>query len=82
MTYTITTTKVTTEEGEEPWFPPSEEAKLWGSALRWILGITMILPATYLLYKIRSTRSQGRRLGAVRERLKILSALLDSGTIN
>ena len=80
LSYTITMTKVTTEEGEEPWFPPSKEAKLWGSALRWILGITMILPAAYLFYKIRSTRSQGRRLGAVRERLKILSALLDSGT--
>ena len=79
ISYTITTTKVTTEEGEEPWFPPSEEAKLWGSAVRWILGMTMILPASYLFYKIRSTRSQGRRLGAVRERLKILSALLDSG---
>jgi hypothetical protein len=79
LTYTITTTKVTTEEGEEPWFPPSDEAKLWGSAIRWILGITMILPAAYLFYKIRSTRSEGRRLGAVRERLKILSELLDSG---
>tara|TARA_Y100000766_G_scaffold11366_1_gene8228 strand:- start:1344 stop:3626 length:2283 start_codon:yes stop_codon:yes gene_type:complete len=80
VSYTITATKVTIEEGEEPWFPPSDEAKLWGSAIRWILGITMILPALFLLYKIKSTRNEGRRLGAVRERLKILSELLDSGT--
>ena len=80
VSYTITTTKVTTEEGEEPWFPPSDEAKLWGSAVRWILGIGMILPAAFLFYKIKSTRAEGRRLGAVRERLKILTALLDSGS--
>jgi hypothetical protein len=80
VSYTITTTKVTTEEGEEPWFPPSDEAKLWGSAVRWILGIAMIIPAVFLFYKIKSTRAEGRRLGAVRERLKILTALLDSGS--
>ena len=80
VSYTITTTKVTTEEGEEPWFPPSDEAKLWGSAVRWILGIGMILPAAFLFYKIKSTRAEGRRLGAVHERLKILTAILDSGS--
>jgi hypothetical protein len=80
VSYTITITKVTTEEGEEPWFPPSDEAKLWGSAVRWILGIAMIIPAVFLFYKIKSTRAEGRRLGAVRERLKILTALLDSGS--
>ena len=80
VSYTITTTKVTTEEGEEPWFPPSDEAKLWGSVIRWILGFAMILPAAFMFYKIKSTRAKGRRLGAVRERLKILTALLDSGS--
>ena len=80
VSYTITTTKVTTEEGEEPWFPPSEEAELWGIVVRWILGFAMILPALFMFYKIKSTRSKGRRLGAVRERLKILTALLDSGS--
>jgi hypothetical protein len=80
VSYTITITKVTTEEGEEPWFPPSDEAKLWGSAVRWILGVAMIIPAVFLFYKIKSTRAEGRRLGAVRERLKILTALLDSGS--
>ncbi len=80
ISYTITTTKVTTEEGEEPWFPPSDEAKLWGSAIRWILGFAMILPAVFMFYKIKSTRAEGRRLGAVRERLKLLTELLDSGS--
>ena len=80
VSYTITTTKVTTEEGEEPWFPPNDEAKLWGSIIRWVLGFAMIIPAVFMFYKIRSTRAEGRRLGAVRERLKILTALLDSGS--
>jgi hypothetical protein len=40
----------------------------------------MILPAAFLFYKIKSTRAEGRRLGAVHERLKILTAILDSGS--
>ena len=72
-------TKVTTEIGEEPWFAPSEEAKFWGSAIRWILGFSMMIPALYLVLSIRKTRLHAERLGAMKERLQILTNLLDEG---
>ena len=77
--YEITITKVTTEIGEEPWFAPSDEAKFWGSAVRWILGIGMIVPAIFLVYTMRKTKREGERLGAIKQRLKILTNLLDEG---
>ncbi len=79
LQYEITITKVTTEIGEEPWFAPSDEAKFWGSTVRWILGLSMMLPAFYLLYSVRKTRRDAARIGAIKERLEILSNLLDEG---
>ena len=77
--YEITITKVTTEIGEEPWFAPSDEAKFWGSTVRWILGLSMMLPALYLFYSMRKTRRDAARIGAIKERLELLSNLLDEG---
>ena len=79
LEYEITITKVTTEIGEEPWFAPSDEAKFWGSTVRWILGIGMILPAVYLLYSMRRTRRYGEKIGAIKQRLELLTQLLDEG---
>ena len=79
LEYEITITKVTTEIGEEPWFAPSDEAKFWGSTVRWILGVGMMLPALYLFYSIRKTKGQAARIGAIKRRLELLSNLLDEG---
>ena len=79
LEYEITITKVTTEIGEEPWFAPSDEAKFWGSTVRWILGVGMMLPALYLFYSIRKTKRQAARIGAIKRRLELLSNLLDEG---
>ena len=79
LEYEITITKVTTEIGEEPWFAPSDEAKFWGSTVRWILGVGMMLPALYLFYSIRKTKRQATRIGAIKRRLELLSNLLDEG---
>ncbi|MEC8609499.1 MAG: hypothetical protein VXY42_03230 [Candidatus Thermoplasmatota archaeon] len=79
LEYDVTITKVTTEIGEEPWFAPSDEAKFWGSTVRWILGLGMILPALYLFLSMSKTRRDAARIGAMRERLEILSKLLDDG---
>ena len=79
LEYEITITKVTTEIGEEPWFAPSDEAKFWGSTVRWILGVGMMLPALYLFYSIRKTKRQAIRIGAIKRRLELLSNLLDEG---
>ena len=66
--YSIDITKVTTEIGEEPWFAPSDEAKFWGTTVRWILGLGMMLPAIYLVYAMRKTRRNAARIGAMKQR--------------
>ena len=50
LTYTIETTYELVEEGEEPWFPPDENAEKWGSVARWIMGFFLLTPAAYLVY--------------------------------
>ena len=80
LRYNIEITKVTTEIGEEPWFAPSDEAKFWGSTVRWILGLGMMLPAIYLVYAMRKTRRNAARIGAMKQRLTMLTSLLDDGT--
>lgn len=79
LRYDMSITKVTTEIGEEPWFAPSDEAKFWGSTVRWILGLGMMLPALYLLYSMKKTRRDALRIGAIKERLDLLTNLLDEG---
>ncbi|MED5497586.1 MAG: hypothetical protein VX872_08510, partial [Candidatus Thermoplasmatota archaeon] len=80
LEYSIEITKVTTEIGEEPWFAPSDEAKFWGTTVRWILGLGMMLPAIYLVYAMRKTRRNAARIGAMKQRLAMLTSLLDEGT--
>ena len=80
LEYNIDITKVTTEIGEEPWFAPSDEAKFWGTTVRWILGLGMMLPAVYLLYAMQKTRRNAARIGAMKQRLAMLTNLLDEGT--
>ena len=80
LEYELQITKVTTELGEEPWFAPSDEAKFWGSTVRWILGLGMMLPAIYLVYTMRKTQRNAARIGAMKERLNLLTNLLDEGT--
>ena len=79
LEYDLTISKVTTELGEEPWFAPSDEAKFWGSTVRWILGLGMMLPALYLFISMRKTRRDAARIGAMKERLVLLTKLLDDG---
>ena len=79
LEYSIDITKVTTEIGEEPWFAPSDEAKFWGTTVRWILGLGMMLPAIYLVYAMRKTRRNAARIGAMKQRLVMLTNLLDEG---
>lgn len=80
LEYDMSITKVTTEIGEEPWFAPSDEAKFWGSAVRWILGIGMMLPAIYLVYSMRKTRRDAARIGAMKQRLAMLTSILNEGS--
>ena len=58
------------DEGEEPWFPPNQEAVTWGERVRWILGIGMLLPAILLAWNLRIQRNQAAEILENKERIK------------
>ena len=58
------------DEGEEPWFPPNQEAVTWGERVRWILGIGMLLPALLLAWNLRMQRNQAAEILENKERNK------------
>ena len=79
--YTITSTYQLIDEGEEPWFPPDDEAKAWGEIVRWILGFLLIVPAMFLfIVKKRNDRFTAEILSK-RNRLDWLKSQLDSGQV-
>lgn len=79
--YTITSTYQLIDEGEEPWFPPDDEAKAWGEIVRWILGFLLIVPAIFLfIAKKRNDRLTAEILSK-RNRLDWLKSQLDSGNV-
>lgn len=77
--YSIFTTYELVDEGEEPWFPPDENAKKWGNIARWFMGILFLLPALYLgIIQIRR-KNFARQLLTKQQRLAWLKSRLDSG---
>lgn len=67
------------DEGEEPWFPPSEEAVFWGTVARWILGMLFLLPVLYLGFTIRRSRAFAEEVAGMKQRLAWYASRLDSG---
>ena len=60
--YTVLTTYQLVDEGEEPWFPPDENAEKWGSIARWILGFLFLMPAIYVLISVQKKKSFAQRI--------------------
>lgn len=56
------------DEGEEPWFAPNESAQIWGERVRWMLGISFLLPALFLLFHIRRDKRFAAQLKAMKDR--------------
>jgi len=67
------------DEGEEPWFPPSDDAVFWGGVARWFLGFLFLLPVVYLTVTLRRNRRFARVLAEQKQRLAWYTARLDSG---
>ena len=67
------------DEGEEPWFPPSEEAEFWGSVARWFLGMLFLVPAVYLFILLRSSKINAASVAELKERLSWYTQRLDDG---
>ena len=77
--YTIITTYELVDEGEEPWFPPDENAQKWGDFARWFLGILFLIPAVYIgTIQIRK-KSYAKNMLSKKQRLAWLKSRLDDG---
>lgn len=77
--YSISTYYELVDEGEEPWFPPDDGAKMWGEIARWFMGLLFLVPAiiVYLMYRKKSHFATS--LLQKKMRLKWLKSRLDSG---
>ena len=70
------------DEGEEPWFPPSDEAVYWGNIARWFMGILFLLPVLYLGVHVQRSRSYAASVAEKKQRLAWYTSRLDSGESN
>ena len=80
--YTITSTYNLIDEGEEPWFPPDDNAKMWGEIVRWILGFVLIVPALILTISWRRNQRLTNEILSKKDRLIWIKSQLDSGKTN
>ena len=78
-TYTIQGAYSLVDEGEEPWFPPDEDAVFWGGVARWFLGALFLIPVFYLAYTMQTQRRFAEELATAKQRLAWYTARLDSG---
>ena len=67
------------DEGEEPWFPPSEDAVYWGNIARWFMGILFLLPVLYLAVHVRRSQRYAASVAEKKQRLEWYTSRLDSG---
>ena len=77
--YTIITTYELVDEGEEPWFPPDENAKKWGNVARWFMGILFLVPALYLAIAQIRKKNYAKEMSSKKQRLQWLKSRLDEG---
>ena len=78
--YTISTYYELVDEGEEPWFPPDDNAKKWGELARWFMGLLFLVPALIVFVMYRKNSQFAASLLEKKMRLNWLKSRLDSGT--
>ena len=78
--YSISTYYELVDEGEEPWFPPDDNAKKWGEIARWFMGLLFLLPAVIVFLMYRKKSKFATSLFEKKRRLQWLKSRLDSGT--
>ena len=78
--YTISTYYELVDEGEEPWFPPDDNAKKWGEIARWFMGLLFLVPALIVFVMYRKNSQFATSLLEKKMRLNWLKSRLDSGT--
>ena len=77
--YTLRPAYTLIDEGDEPWFPPSEDAVFWGGVARWFMGLLFLLPAVYLFIHVKRSQAFAASVAEKKERLSWYISRLDSG---
>lgn len=77
--YTLRPAYTLIDEGDEPWFPPSEEAVFWGGVARWFMGLLFLLPVLYLVVHVKRSQAFAASVAAKKARLSWYIERLDSG---
>ena len=78
-TYTLRPAYTLIDEGDEPWFPPSEDAVFWGGVARWFMGLLFLLPVIYLVVHVKRSQAFAAAVAAKKARLLWYIERLDSG---
>ena len=82
LMYTISPSYLLVDEGDEPWFPPSEDAVFWGGVARWVLGTSFLIPVLYLVIYLQRSRAYANEIFSKKARLDWYRRRLDSGEVN
>lgn len=77
--YSVTTYYSLIDEGEEPYFPPDENAEKWGVRARFFLGSLFLLPVVYLAAVQYRTKKRADEYRLKSEQLTWFKSQLDSG---
>ena len=67
------------DEGEEPWFPPSETVKDAASIFYWLMGLILITPFIIFYISVKKEQRFAIEFASRKNRLEWLSSKLDKG---
>lgn len=80
--YTIRAAYSLIDEGDEPWYPPSDEAVYWGNIARWFMGLLFLLPVLYLYVHVKRSQRYANDVAAKKHRLAWYTSRLDKGEVD
>ncbi|MCS5533856.1 MAG: hypothetical protein NZ736_06330 [Candidatus Poseidoniaceae archaeon] len=80
ISYQLSTQYTLIDEGEQPWFPPSDKAIWYGGVMRWILGSLFLIPVLMLALDLRKKKKFAQMMASKKERLAWFKQRLDDGT--
>jgi len=81
LTYLLSSSYSLLDEGEEPYFPPDENAEKWGVRARFFLGSLFLLPVLYLGVSQYRNAKSAREMSTKSEQLAWFKSQLDSGEV-
>ena len=79
--YVISTVYTLIDEGNEPYFPPDENAEKWGARARFFLGSLFLLPVLFLASQLYRSKKSAEHLLMKSEQLAWFKKQMDSGEI-